>query len=156
MTLSALIMDKGCALCKPVLLVLATALLGACAGSGEPPKPADLGPNVSLMGVRLAWTNQAGPVAMPLLVKAAGITVAVAASDGLVALLDARTGQDIWRTQVGNPISAAVGSDGRYVAAFPPLEDARWKLTLEDDSRAWRLTGTWVPGVDTATLGEEK
>lgn len=135
MTLSALIMDKGCALCKPVLLVLATALLGACAGSGEPPKPADLGPNVSLMGVRLAWTNQAGPVAMPLLVKAAGITVAVAASDGLVALLDARTGQDIWRTQVGNPISAAVGSDGRYVAVVTQGNEL---VALEAGREIWR------------------
>ena len=49
----------------------------------------------------------------------------------------------------------ARGDDGRYLAAFPALEEARWKLILEDDSRAWRLTGTWLPGANTATLGDE-
>lgn len=50
----------------------------------------------------------------------------------------------------------ARGADGRYSAALPALEDAHWRLTLEDDSRAWRLNGSWVPGVDTAMLGEDK
>ena len=60
------------------------------------------------------------------------------------------------RSGYDREVLLARGGDGRYGAAFPALEDARWKLTLEDESRAWRLTGTWVPGIDAATLGEEK
>ena len=120
---------------KPTTLALATILLVACAGGVEPPKPADLGPNVSLLGVKLAWTSQTGPVTFPLLAKAAGTTVAVAGGDGLVALLDARTGQDIWRTQIGNPVSAGVGSDGRYVAVITQANDV---VTLEAGREIWR------------------
>ena len=44
-------------------------------------------------------------------------------------------------------------SDGTYRAAFPAMEIARWRLTLEDDSRAWRLTGDWIAGSGSIALG---
>jgi len=35
-----------------------------------------------------------------------------------------------------------VGVNGKYKAAMQPLQPGRWHLLLEDESRAWRLTGT--------------
>ena len=120
---------------KALLWTGATALVLGCAGGVEPPKPIDLGPNVALIGVRQAWTNQIGPVNLPLLAKASGTTVALAATDGLVALLDARTGQDLWRFNVGSPISAAAGSDGRYVAVVTQNNEV---VGLEGGRELWR------------------
>lgn len=33
--------------------------------------------------------------------------------------------------------------DGYYAGKLSALEAARWRLTLEDAGRTWRLTGTW-------------
>ncbi len=95
------------------LIVLAVT---ACASGADAPKPADLGPNPSLLGVRLAWSGKVGAVNFPLQVKVNGATVAVAGSDGNVMSFDARTGAELWRFSAGEPISAGVGSDGRFAA----------------------------------------
>lgn len=95
------------------LIVLAVT---ACASGSDAPKPADLGPNPSLLGVRLAWSGKVGAVNFPLQVKVNGTTVAVAGSDGNVMSFDARTGAELWRFSAGEPISAGVGSDGRFSA----------------------------------------
>ncbi len=87
--------------------------LSGCGSSVEAPKPADLGPNVPLLAVRSAWVAQVGAIQFPLAVRPVGTTLYVAASDGTVAALDARTGQDIWRTTVRSALSSGVGSDGR-------------------------------------------
>jgi len=35
-----------------------------------------------------------------------------------------------------------VGDKGEFTAQIKPLQSGRWHLLLEDESRAWRLTGT--------------
>ncbi len=60
------------------------------------------------------------------------------------------------RSGFDRSVSLARDADGNYAAAMPALEEARWKLILEDDSRAWRLSGTWQPGAQTVLLGTEK
>lgn len=103
-------------------LLLAGALYGCSIlpsflGGGEPAaKPAELQPNPNLLGVRQAWTLRLGPVQMPLSVQVSGDEVAVAASDGTVALVDADSGAERWRASAGAALSAGVGSDGRTVA----------------------------------------
>ncbi len=96
------------------------ATLGGCSlwgGGGSKPVPADLGANVAVLGVRQAWTARVGHVAgLPLEVHAAGNVVTLASADGVVAAIDARTGGDIWRTALGEPLSAGVGSDGKSAA----------------------------------------
>ena len=91
-------------------------LLSACSSGPERLRPAELGPNAGLLGVRLAWTSKIGAVEFPLDVKVNGNTIAVASSDGVVGSFDARTGAELWRTQVGGQIAAGVGSDGRFAA----------------------------------------
>ncbi|MBS0508744.1 MAG: PQQ-binding-like beta-propeller repeat protein, partial [Proteobacteria bacterium] len=97
-------------------LSLAAALgLSGCSlwGGSSRPKPADLGPNVPVIGVRQAWTAKVGAIdglAMDEHVNANTLTLASA--DGEVAAIDARTGGDVWRTQLNLPLAAGVGSDG--------------------------------------------
>ncbi len=111
---------------RPARIVAGLLLAGALAGcsilpsfmgGGErPAKPAELQPNPNLLGVRQAWTLRLGPVQMPLSAQVSGAEVALAASDGTVALIDAETGAERWRASAGAALSAGVGSDGRTVA----------------------------------------
>lgn len=99
-----------------VLALALLSLLAACSSGPEKPKPAELGANPALLGVRTAWTAKMGAVNFPLQVKAHANTVTLADSEGMVAAFDARTGVQRWRTSVGAPVIAGVGSDGRYSA----------------------------------------
>ncbi len=85
-------------------------------GGAEKPKPAELQANPATLGIRPAWTNRIGPVSFPLEVHVTGQQLALASSDGTVAVLDAATGRDVWRASVGAPIAAGVGSDGSTAA----------------------------------------
>ena len=118
------------------LAVLAVAIvLGACSSKPERPKPAELPATAALVGVRQAWTARVGEVAFPLQAQASGNTVAVAGSDGTVALLDAASGRDIWRGQAGAPLSAGVGSDGKVAAVVTTANDV---VALADGKVLWR------------------
>lgn len=121
---------------KTSFLGLLVALLAAgCGGVPDQPKPADLGPNAALLGVRLAWSSKIGEVSFPLDVKVNANTVTVASTDGTVAVLDARTGGDVWRASVGAPLAAGAGSDGRYVAVVTRSNDL---VALEAGREIWR------------------
>lgn len=91
-------------------------LLAACSSAPERPKPVELAPNVALLGVRQVWSTRVGTVTQPLQVAVAGGRFAVASDDGTVALLDARSGADVWRATVAGRIAAGVGTDGNVAA----------------------------------------
>lgn len=106
--------------CTPRALALAGVAL-ALAGcsffsSSTKPKPAELGTNVPVLGVRQIWTARIGQVGFPLEVRVEGASATLASDDGTVVALDTRTGQEIWRASVGAKIAAGVGSDGRVAA----------------------------------------
>jgi outer membrane protein assembly factor BamB len=109
--------------------------LVACSSSPDAPKPAELGPNAALLGVRLAWTSKIGEVNFPLDVKVNGNTVTVAGSDGTVAVIDSRTGGDVWRTSVGAALVAGAGSDGRVAAVVTKNNEL---VALTDGREIWR------------------
>jgi uncharacterized protein len=44
-------------------------------------------------------------------------------------------------------------ADGSYTAAMPRIDVSRWHMTLEDDSRTWRLTGDAAAGERRVELG---
>lgn len=115
--------------------VMLTLFAVGCAGTSEQPMPADLGPNAALLGVRLAWSSKIGEVNFPMDVKVNANTVTVASSDGSVAVLDTRTGGDVWRASVGAPLAAGAGSDGRYVAVVTRGNDL---VALEAGREIWR------------------
>ncbi|PUA99698.1 Beta-barrel assembly machine subunit BamB [Acidovorax sp. 107] len=128
-------------LARGLVLAVAAASLAGCSlwsADKSKPVPADLGANVAVLGVRQAWTARVGSVVgLPLEAHVAGSVVTVASADGTVAALDARTGGDIWRASLAEPLSAAVGSDGKY-AAVVSRNNA---LILIDGGRErWRET----------------
>ena len=116
------------------VVVLVAGLVG-CGSTVEAPKPADLGPNVPLLSVRTAWVAQIGAIQFPLALRPVDNTLFVAASDGTVAALDARTGQDIWRTSVRSQLSSGVGSDGRHVAVITQGNEL---VLIEAGRELWR------------------
>lgn len=118
--------------------LVCAALLGGCSLWGGPakPKPADLGPNVAVLGVKQAWTAKIGSTAnLPLDVRVVGNAVFLASADGTVASIDSRTGGDIWRTALNVPLSAGVGSDGKWAAVVTTKNDV---IVLSDGRELWR------------------
>jgi outer membrane assembly lipoprotein YfgL len=120
---------------KMALLCVVLGLFAACSSGPEKPKPTELTPNASLLGVRLAWTSKIGVVDFPLDVKVNGNTVAVASSDGVLASFDVRTGAELWRTNVGGQIAAGVGSDGRFAAVVTRNNEL---IVLDGGHESWR------------------
>ena len=122
-----------------VLPVLFAALLSGCSlWGGSKVKLPELGENVPLLGVRQAWSAKVGGGgAKPLDVRVQEHLVTIAAADGSVAALDARTGGDLWRTNVGEPLSAGVGTDGRYAAV---VSHANALVLLDQGKEVWRQT----------------
>lgn len=121
-----------------VFPVLFAALLSGCSlWGGSKVKLPELGENVPLLGVRQAWSAKLGGGAKPLDVRVQDHLVTIAAADGSVAALDARTGGDLWRTNVGEPLSAGVGTDGRYAAV---VSHANALVLLDQGKEVWRQT----------------
>lgn len=120
--------------------LVATTLAGCSLWSAEKakPVPADLGANVAVLGVRQVWTARVGSVAgLPLEPQVAGNVVTVASADGAVAALDARTGGDIWRVALAEPLSAAVGSDGKFAAV---VSRNNALIVMDGGRERWRET----------------
>ena len=120
---------------RVALVLVVLGLLGACSSGPQKPKPAELAPNPGLLGVRLAWTAKIGTVDFALEPKVSGKTVTVANSEGVLAAFDSATGAELWRTAVGAPIAAGVGSDGRFAAAVTRANDL---LVLDGGRELWR------------------
>lgn len=120
--------------------LVATTLAGCSLWSADKakPVPADLGANVAVLGVRQAWTARVGSVAgLHLEPHVAGNVVTVASADGAVAALDARTGGDIWRVALAEPLSAAVGSDGKFAAV---VSRNNALIVMDGGRERWRET----------------
>ena len=116
---------------------LASALLLAGCGSSKP-KPVELGAVVPLLPVHLSWQAQIGPVASLVLTPSVqGDTVVLAAENGNVTALDARSGASLWRVQLGEALSAGVGSDGQRAAV---ISRDRNLIVLEAGRELWRKT----------------
>ena len=131
---------KASAFVRPALLLVLSAVLSACSwlgiGSSAKQKPADLGPNVPVLAVRQSWTARIGNVeGLPLEAQVNAHVVTLAARDGTVAALDGRTGGDIWRTDLHTPLSAGVGSDGKWTAV---VTHDNQLVVLEGGKELWR------------------
>lgn len=64
-----------------------------------------------------------GEIAFPLTVNTVGDKVTLADSAGTVIALNSRTGKELWRRQLGQGISAGVGSDGAVAAVVTKTND---------------------------------
>jgi outer membrane assembly lipoprotein YfgL len=108
--------------------------LAACSGTPRP-KPAELPANASLLGIRQAWNIRIPKVSFPLTADVSGDMVSVAGGDGTVVMIDARSGQESWRANVGTPLAAGVGSDGSLVAVVTTGNEL---VALQSGKVLWR------------------
>jgi len=120
-------------LARMALMVFSLAL-AACSGPTRN-KPTEIqGVNV-LQEVRTVWTANVGRVDFPLVVSARDDRIALANGQGVVAVLDASTGKDIWRIKLDQAISAGVGSDGQQLAVVTRNNEL---VVLQDGKVQWR------------------
>jgi outer membrane assembly lipoprotein YfgL len=102
-----------------LLTAAGVALLGACSSTPDKPKAAELPPlpaTAANSPFTQVWKNTVGVMATPLSLWAQGGLVAAASSDGVVALIDAATGRDVWRLALNTPVQTGVGGDGTRFA----------------------------------------
>ncbi|MDD2546435.1 MAG: outer membrane protein assembly factor BamB [Burkholderiaceae bacterium] len=120
-------------------LILFVGILTGCSifnGSSSKMAPLDLGPNVPLFSVRQVWTSRIGGVtAQSFEVHASGDVLTLASLDGTVVALDPKTGADIWRLSLGEPLSAGVGSDGKWTAV---VSRSNQLVMIESGREIWR------------------
>jgi len=114
---------------------LVVALLTSCSFGSDRPSPKPFEPITAPITVRPVWNQNLGAVQFPLTIAVNAGVLAVAASDGSVAAVDAESGRTIWRTNVGAKISAGVGSDGRTAAVVTRDGDL---IALEGGQIKWK------------------
>ena len=121
--------------CSIALLVVG--LMGCSLwGGAEKSKPVELGVNIPLLGVRQAWIAQLGSdVGAQLLPHVQNSTVTFASANGVVVAIDARTGSDVWRLNLREPLVAGVGSDGLRAAVVSRGNEL---IVLEGGREQWR------------------
>jgi outer membrane protein assembly factor BamB len=125
---------SGWTLLSRLSLAGACLALAACSGPSRP-KPIEIQGVTVLQDVRTSWTAQLGKVDFPLVVSAREDRIALANSQGVVAVLDATTGKDVWRLKLDQAISAGVGSDGQQLAVVTRNNEL---VTLQDGKLLWR------------------
>lgn len=145
---------------RHALVTTLLVFLAACSSGPQKPKPAELSPGVDLLGVRQVWVSKIGEVSLPLDVRVVDQRVAVAASNGTVAVLDASTGADVWRLPLGSPLGAGVGYDGQRAAVITLGNEV---VALESGREIWRqrlnavsLTAPLVAGGRVFVLGADR
>jgi outer membrane protein assembly factor BamB len=121
---------------RPILaLLLGVSLLVTACSSVEKPKPQPLGPNPEMLAVKRAWSSQIGEVSFPLRSTSVGVEVVIASNNGVVAALDGRTGQDIWRVALNESLAAGVGYDGKHAAV---VSKDNYLVVLNAGKVSWR------------------
>ncbi len=95
-----------------------TALLAACSSTkDERREPVPLVDFKPVLTVNQAWKASVGKAGRYLFSPVAvGDFVFAAGANGSVAKIDAKTGQDVWRTKLKDDLSAGVGSDGNLTS----------------------------------------
>ena len=114
---------------------VALAIAGCSLFSSDKRKPVELEPNVALLSVQQAWTQRIGKSNPTLVMNVSGNVVTLASADGQVAAINADTGADLWRLNVGQKLSAGVGSDGKWAAVV--TEDGNL-VAINQGKEMWR------------------
>jgi outer membrane assembly lipoprotein YfgL len=98
------------------LSLLAVGLTLMACSSTDKPKPTPLDPLTPTIAGRQVWSAQIGAISFPLTVAVRDGQFVAAASNGTVLALNADSGTEVWRAQAGAPLTAGVGTDGRFAA----------------------------------------
>lgn len=119
---------------KPIALLGVCLLAVACSGPTRP-KPADIAPVPVLQDLRLKWSADVGRVDFPLTVAVRDDRLALANAKGLVSMMQASTGKEVWRLALNTALSAGVGSDGQQAAVVTKDNQL---IVLKDGQVQWR------------------
>ncbi len=119
-------------------VLVCAGLLLAC--GSDKPKPTPLEPLAPKIAGRLVWQAKVTGVQFPLLTASRDGAFIVAGDDGTVLSLEAATGTERWRAQVGSGLSAGVGTDGRFTSVVTRNNEV---VVLDQGRVLWRAT---LPG----------
>jgi outer membrane protein assembly factor BamB len=115
-------------------LAAAVTLLSGCNTAGKP-KPTPLQVFEPQIAGRQAWSARVDSVRFPLVIAARDGKFFVAGTDGTVLALDAGSGSEVWRASAGAPITAGVGSDGRFTSVVTRNNEV---VTFDNGREVWR------------------
>jgi outer membrane protein assembly factor BamB len=115
--------------------LLLALLLAACSSGPEKPKPKPLEPIARPIAGRQVWSQRVDSVPFPLAVAVNAGVFTVAGGDGTVLALQADSGREVWRADVGARLGAGVGSDGRFAAVVTREGEL---VVLDAGKVAWR------------------
>ncbi len=126
---------------KLTFALLSLIWLAGC-GSTVKFKPAELVPLANTASIGQAWDGTAsGRISFPLQMTVAGQNLAVASTQGTVAVINTVSGKDIWRIKLGSEISGGVGFDGQTaVVATLDNELVAMKSSANSGAVLWRKT----------------
>jgi outer membrane assembly lipoprotein YfgL len=110
-------------------------LLSACSSTPDKPTPTALADFKAQLSVSKVWSAQVNPVAAPLSAQLSGGHLAIAATNGVVTVLNAATGAEIWRVALNTPMAAGVGTDGNRLAVISQSNEL---ITLSQGQVLWR------------------
>ncbi len=143
----------------PAVVALLSVLLAGCAGTPRP-DPTPLEPLAPQVTGRQVWKESMGSVKFPLTVAVNGGTFTVADDGGTVMALQADTGLRLWRAEVGDALSAGVGSDGRFASVVTRDNEL---VMLDAGKPLWRkqlpsrvVTAPLVAGERVFVLGVDR
>ncbi len=119
------------AVCAVALLSLA-----ACSSTTKP-KPAELLAYTPALSAQALWSVRTDDVEFALTPAIQGGLVHVATTDGVVRALALDSGKTAWQLDLKTPLSAGVGSDGRW-AAVVTRDNAL--VVMQQGRELWRST----------------
>ena len=111
------------------------ALLSACSSSPSKPQPPALPAVSGGLVANKVWSTRLGEITTPLQASVHGTRVVLVSSQGLLLEVDALQGQEIWRLQLKDLITAGVGSDGRRHAVVTSGNEL---VVVQEGHEIWR------------------
>lgn len=121
--------------CWQVAALALVSGLVACSSTPPRPAPTPLAELQPKFQARQVWRLEVGALNAALLTAVKGDQVAVASSQGNLAVIDAATGQERWRLALGSPVVAGVGGDGER---FAVITAAQQLVVAEAGRVLWR------------------
>jgi outer membrane assembly lipoprotein YfgL len=134
-------------------------VLLACS-SAPKPKIAELPPNPAIVQLKPLWSANLPAIRFSLQPKLVDQQLALATSDGTLALLNAATGKELWTFKTGTPLTAGLGFDGEHLAVLTTNNEL---TVVRQGKQLWRqrlnshtLTPPLVAGMRVFVVGGDR